>query len=308
MKAKFLLAGLVAASAILIPATTASAADTSDHCWTSTTTLTDRPDSGFVGGTWALDHLTRTTVICLVEPEAQSDDLKAMVTKSTPDTFVAPTWTYHATVTDGGTFDATKNPSTGGAIPPTHGTVKGHFTQDFTSKVLVGHFEIDGFIWDNIGRHQGGNGESFSGTDPSSTSDWVQYVFAGNGKDPDSFKSEGMNQDWTWTYQTKCGKEDQDQWIDAADNNAGDPAAPYNAGAITGAICPSPSGSPSGSPSVTPSTSGSTSSGGGSLPVTGFPTGPALIVGGVLLLLGVILAAVGYRRRHESDPETWENY
>jgi LPXTG-motif cell wall-anchored protein len=233
MKARSAIAaGALALGALGVAAPAYAITDPAPTCWTTHSTLgspAGRDDSGFIGGTWAKDTFVRTTTIC---PLVLSESKVAIA---------AEVFGYSATVSDTGTFVATQNPATGAAITTTHGTFHGGYTENFTS--TQGNWEPD--------QHSYGDGSTFSGNDPATTGNWVKFVFG-----TDDYHSDGLNQDWSWTYVTCGGVEGSEKWIDAASNNAGDPAS--GAGEITGKKCPcppSPSTSPAGSPSATPSSS-----------------------------------------------------
>ncbi len=233
-----------------------AAANADSTCTTNTVHLSDRPDSGFFGGDWALDTIDRTTKIC--QGTALNDG--------------SGRYNYHATVSDAGTFVATKNPATGDPISAT-GTMTGGFTEDFTAGPMADD-------------QNQGDGESFSGTDPASTGKWVEYVWGSEG-----FKG-ALNNDWSWTYTTKCGDATNETWVDADSNGAGDPGK--GAGEITGLKCPEPSPSETKS---TPTASPSTGASQPSLPVTGSSLTPIVIAGVVLLGLGIGALVIGRRRR-----------
>lgn len=153
---------------------------TAPVCKTSVAHLADRPDSGEYGGDWALDTMTRTTVICQTAPGI-----------------------YHAVVTDDGSFLADHNPKTGTAIsPPVSGTIHGGFSQDFTAAA------------DFAGYKGNYDGQSYTGTAPSSSSDWVANVYGCK------ITTEGMNQDWAWNY-VHCDYPAGEKWGNAAAGNTG---------------------------------------------------------------------------------------
>lgn len=182
--------GLVAVGLAAIGEAAASATPKTSSCRTVVTDLSDRPDSGFYGGTWALDTMNRKTKICETAPGV-----------------------YHATVKDSGTFVADHNPANGDSIGSTPGTVFGGFSQDFTAPEGFGGY---------VGNY---DGQSYSGTNPSSSTNWVANVYGG------PITSNGMNNDWSWTYKAKC-KCGTQTWVDSNANGAGNPA--NGAGGIPG--------------------------------------------------------------------------
>lgn len=208
--------GCFAAAALTLMLATPANADPA-ACKTVASTLTGRPDNsanmaGQASEQWALNDMTRTVVVCETAPG-----------------------TYHATLTDDGTFTASHDPGSGDALPePVTGSVKGGFTEDFTAAPAFADFDPSAY-----------DGKGFAGTDGGSTSDWVKAVYGGQ-----TFAGQ-MNQDWAWTYATGC-----EQWVDSAANNDGQDA---DAGAITGKTCDTGSPTPTKSSShPAPSTSHST--------------------------------------------------
>jgi hypothetical protein len=183
---------------------TANAANATT-CNTTSVSLNNRPDSGVGGNDWAFDTLTRKTEICEVTPGH-----------------------YTATVADDGTFNTNAGLSPAGAVTIVagiKGTVKGGFTATFTAPA--------GFAG-----YQGNfNGNSYNGTAPSSSSDWVAKTY-GN---VEGFQMGKNLVDWKWTYKS-CSE----TWVNADAGNSGD---------ITGKDCPSPTPTNSPSPSPSPTTS-----------------------------------------------------
>lgn len=205
MKFRLLATGaLVALGVVVAPvaANATSAAPPQDTvCDIFLNPLSNHPDSGNAG-TWALDEINRTTKICAVGAAVEGVQ------------------TYHATVTDDGTFTAISGagaPNGVGTITAAvTGTTKGGFTADFTAKA---------------GGPTGNHG--------ATTSTWVQGYFG------EEAKGSFINDDWKWVY-TTCSE----KWTDAASNSDGQGA---QAGNITGKECVKPSPSPSTStPAPTP--------------------------------------------------------
>lgn len=211
-----------AAVGVLPIAGSANAETTTPVCHDVTTTLTDRPDSGVAGNDWALDSITRKTHICETAPR-----------------------TYTATVTDTGTFTTQAGKSPSGAADNLAG-IKGYLAGGFAA-TFTAPGSFDGY--------QGNfDGKTYSGSEPSSSGDWVAKVWGGEG-----FVSGTNLVDWKWEYWT-CSPDvtkATEKWVNGEAGNSGD---------ITGKACPSPSPSASGSgvgaaPVPTPVT--------GSLAVTG---------------------------------------
>lgn len=253
----------------------------------TTVTYLNRPDHGHGtvnGGFWANLKITRTTKICVVPVDNTAK-------------LVAPPATVHykATVKDEGTFITIA----GTALSPNdakllvggvHGTVVGSFSQDFLA--------AEGWLY-----YQGAmNGKTYNGAgNPVSTSNWVSAVWGG-----DDFKSDGMNDDWIWTYKT-CSE----QWVDSS-AAANEDGASDSAGDIIGKPCASASPSPSASPSTSVKASASAtplptsfvpaggSAGSGSLPVTGSKVTVIVGFGAVLVALGAGLFLAS-RRRNKSE-------
>jgi hypothetical protein len=147
---------------------------------TATTHLTNRPDSGYQGNTWADDNLTRTVTIHLVGPDA-----------------TAGLYDYTATLTDAGQADAlTGATSPGAQAVPIKGApvaqVTGSGTYAFTA-------DTSQFSARNVPSRLSG--------DAGSTDSWPEYFFASG----TTFTGMGIN-DWTWTYKDArlC-----QQWVDA---------------------------------------------------------------------------------------------
>lgn len=196
-------------------------------CKTVTTTLKDRPDSGMAGNDWALDALSRTTKICEDAPGV-----------------------YSASVTDTGTFTTQAGKSPDGAADNVAG-IKGYVTGGFTAT-----FKAPGGFDGYQGKY---DGESYTGSAPSSSGDWVKNVWGGQG-----FESVTNLVGWKWIYWT-CNPDvtkATEKWVNA------DVAVGGNSGEITGKKCPSPSPSPSTSVPITPPAPVPTPVT-GSLPVTG---------------------------------------
>lgn len=245
-------------------------------CKTVVTHLVDRPDNGHgTPGTWALDTMTRTLVVC-------------RVVEAAPAAKVAiDTWTYNAVLKDSGTFvtrvGAHGSPNNGVALAGgVHGVVSGK--ADF-AKFTAPH---DWIAWDASAV----DGKTFTGSAPVPTGDWVKQLWK------DGFGGTSITS-YGWVYQTCVGKIVTkgyvEQWIDssAESNNDGQSAS---AGDITGKACPVASASPS-APASAPTSPRPTSPTAVSLPVTGSNT-PAIAAGGAGLLgLGVVLVVLAMRRR-----------
>lgn len=166
-------------------ASTASATAEEPDCRTISTELIDRPDSAVGGGTWALDTMTRTAVVCEIEPGD-----------------------YSGEVADVGTFitqDLDHTPA--GAAQPLpagiEGTINGGFaTIEFEAAEDWATF--DPSVLDGV---------TVTGADhPSGT--WVSELFT----DVDQSTLDGDN--WSWTY-TTCSEE----WVNQASalgGNSGD--------------------------------------------------------------------------------------
>lgn len=259
----------VSASGIFLVAT-ASAADET-NCKTTTTHL-NRPDHGHGvenGGYWTNLSITRTTKICVVPP-AEAAKINVAPPVQTH---------YKATVKDEGTLvtiaGAHLSPNEGKAlIGGIHGTVVGGYTQDFWAEAGWLNYQ---------GNFDGGNYNGIG--NPASTGNWVKAVWGGS-----DFKSEGLNEDWSWTYKT-CSE----QWIDAANNKDGQGEG---AGDITGKPCASPSTSVTASPAHPSSTAAAP--GFGQLPVTGSKI-PLIVGSGVFLsAVGILLVWLFRKRRDET--------
>jgi hypothetical protein len=226
---------------------------------TVVTHLTNRPDSGHHGD-WALITMDRTVTITQVAAQQMS--------------IASDGWSYHATVTDEGTFvtkggpDLSPNKGTN-LVVDTKGKVAGSFSVDFTAPKCFHGYQ--------------GNfaGKTYADNAPAGTSEWVAKVWGG-----ERFKiTTNLDANYKWTY-TTCSE----QWLDAYNNNDGQA---NGAGDITGKVCPSPTAS------ATVPASASAPAGGqaGGLPVTGSNTG--ILAGGavVLVAVGAGLFMVGQRRR-----------
>lgn len=164
--------------------TAAQAAEEQD-CKTVTTTLVDRPDSAVGGGTWALDAMTRTAVICQTEPG-----------------------TYTARVDDDGTFVTLALDHTPAGVSQAlpaglEGTVIGGF--DTVAFQAAADWEtFDATVLDGV---------TVTGADhPSGT--WVSELFT----DVDSATLDGDA--WSWVY-TTCSESWTNQAA-ALGGNSGD--------------------------------------------------------------------------------------
>jgi hypothetical protein len=237
--------GAIGAAVVSVPAHAAAVPD----CRTSVTNLIDRPDSG-ITDTWALDTFTRTVQICVVSPSAETA-AAALATS-----------TYHAVVTDAGTFKtlAAHSPQAGTPLAAdVPGTLSGGFTADFTA--APGFTDYNGKL----------DGKTFTGNvggDNPSTGNWIATLFDGG-----IVSGSGLNDDWSWTYKT-C----TEQWVNANSGNSGD---------ITGLpTCPPPTTAAAPDPS---------------LPVTGANVGRYVVMGGAALVVGVVLVMFAGRVRRRSE-------
>src|ERR1700743_591032 len=94
---------LISAAAISAPlasvgvATAAHAATKQSSPVTATTSLTNHPDSGFGGNTWASDTITRHATVTQVAPDSTLTDCGPTATAC---------FTYRGTITDTGTAHA----------------------------------------------------------------------------------------------------------------------------------------------------------------------------------------------------------
>lgn len=296
--AAFAAGTLAAAGAASATTTTNTTTPAHQHCKTETTTLANRDDSGG-HGTWAQDTFTRTATICQLPALTALHDGPA-----------GPAG-YHAVVHDAGTFVTDAGPTlsprdgkrlTGGV----HGVFSGGYTEDFTAAPDFATFS------DAYDHH------SYSGAAPATTGAFISSQFA-------DYAGKGLNDDWSWTYTTRCGDKPYEAWTDAASNNGGADSK----GDIRGKACPKPcpsSASPSpaspssspvtpSSPPASPSASASTSDAASatpsssstsvvlagsssSLPVTGTPLTWIAAVAMALLAAGGAVLLLLRRRPH----------
>lgn len=266
---------------------------------TVVTNLVDREDHGHgtpPPGTWALDTFTRTveitggpdyvihqqpSLVTADEPEVPADiDEQVAEAKKAPEPEFNVCdlvkrfhlrWTYHADVTDEGTFKtlagASLSPNAGAALlGNTPGTLIGGFTADFTAPAHWCSFNDSKL-----------NGKTLDGDEAPSTSEWLKCLFG------DKFDGSPINDDWSWTYKT-CSE----QWVDAADNNDGQDEG---AGDITGKPCVTPSPSPTTAPPVIVAAP--------QLPVTGASASVPIVLGGTLVVVGaaLLIGLAATRRR-----------
>jgi hypothetical protein len=238
-------------------------------CRTAVTTLVDRPDSGFHGD-WAKDAITRTVKICEAAPPV------------TDKVATDRTSTYTATVVDTGTFTTVAGHSPGAGKPlvaGVKGLLAGGFTATFTAKP-------------DFKNYQGFDKDTYSGTEPSSTSDWVKNLWGGR-----DFTPVTNLVGWKWTYWT-CSKDVTkavEKWVNA------DPDV--NDGDITGKACPAPVESASASAPTGGGAGGGEVGGGGAstggLPVTGANVGILAGLATALIAIGMALFITARRRRRE---------
>lgn len=177
---------------------------------TATTHITDRPDSGAGGNTWAYDTLDRTLTVT-ADPANNQTNLLA----------------YTATVSDTGTFDSiagvrTPNQSTPGTLIA-HG-VSGTISGGISYTILAPNTDtLTGVV-------PATEADNF-GTPAETTGNWPVQAF----KSVANVQvKEGT--DWSWTYKTAC-----ESWTDAANNGNGNIAVDGN---ITGKNCPAPAVTP----------------------------------------------------------------
>jgi LPXTG-motif cell wall-anchored protein len=158
---------VIAAFGLLMLGTISAQADEHTDCQTVTTTLVDRPDSAVGGGTWALDAMIRTTVVC------QTDQ-----------------GVYSARVDDDGTFvtlalDHTPAGAAQALPAGVEGTVVGGF-DTITFQAAADWETFDASVLDGV---------TVIGADhPSGT--WVSELFS----DVDASTLDGDA--WSWTYTT----------------------------------------------------------------------------------------------------------
>jgi hypothetical protein len=172
----------------------------------ASTKLTNRPDSGDGGNTWALDAITRLS----------------SVTNLGSDTF-------EASVVDNGTFEtvpsATGNstsltpdqtgPNSGDQIGDAlTGSIHGTWGFSFTTTAFPARANMPAAV---------------NGVGTSTTGSWYQQFFPAKssfgGADPDGFSS--GPETWSWVYtsnQDNCGK--VETWLDAANTESGNIPAP----------------------------------------------------------------------------------
>jgi hypothetical protein len=249
---------------------------------TVVTTLVNHTDNGYgTPSAWAVDNFTRTVEITggpnYVLPE-QPTALAAEAEEATAERKQNPqidvcdltrrfhlTWSYHAEVTDEGTFvtkgGSTNSPNAGlPVVAGMNGTMVGSFTADFTAPAHFCTFDAKDL-----------QGQEISSNTGPKTSAWVESLFK------HGFKGSSINDDWTRTY-TTC----TEQWTDAADGPE------TGTGDITGKPCPTPATTTSAAPVIVAA----------QLPVTGASvTSPAVIGIGMVLVGIVLLVGLAFTRR-----------
>jgi hypothetical protein len=230
----FMLAAVVPLLAFPAAASADSPSDT--VVATSTSYLTNRPDSGNHGD-WATDKITRVVEIHRVGDVKECDEFDGPNNTATMNTQdeqgEALCGLYYGVIKDSGTFTTIpgdhSSPNAGVKLLDQTGTLTG----GATTKKFVAHFIGKGWA----------DGQTFDGANGgASTSEWVSKYF-------DHFSSKkpyDFGQDWGWTYKT-C----TEQWVDSSTN--GDGAHPDD-GDITGKACPAPTPTPTPTPAATPST------------------------------------------------------
>ena len=203
MRSRIILASAVAVAAPLSAVSFVTAAHAATPVTTTATTkITQHEDSGYNGGNWAVDTLTRTASITLVGPDSTLADCGDNATTC---------YSYTGTITDVGTSAAiTGAPSPGEQNVPIQGsptaTMNGKATVTFSASSNAPQAS-------HVPATMTGN--------PVSTTDWVQQFFPDGttGKEPTLTA-------WSWTYvdQANC-----QVWVDALNGKAS------TSGDITGA-------------------------------------------------------------------------
>lgn len=185
--------------------------------WTATTTLTNRPDSGAQGNTWALDNMARKATIKRIGEVAASN---------CPGTDTGHCYLWDATIADNGQFT-----TQAGQLAPRTGTLE----RSLTGPVKGGSPNVQFYSsWKSAKAVRVPTSLDGSGSARQSTTNWVEQFFglsavfnsAANPGGPDLGS-------WSWKYTLAFGSNDvcpNDawQWVDAANSSGGSLAVDGN--------------------------------------------------------------------------------
>jgi hypothetical protein len=215
---KAAIAAAATMAAVVVPAVTSASASASVPGLTpvpvqATTTITNRPDGGTQGNTWALDNFTRVATVTLAHEVAVAN---------CPGSDTGHCYLWNATIKDTGHFT-----TIAGQLAPRTGTLDTQVTGRFAG----GSSTVKFFgSWKTAKASRVPVTEDDQGVAPggrSTTTNWVEQFF-GNSAVFNSAANPGGPDlgNWGWTYTAGFGSNSQCpndayRWADTAANQDG---------------------------------------------------------------------------------------